>query len=442
MAGIDFPALAPEEAIAYFKAKGFDFPKTFAWQDMWQTDHATAFTVAKSTNFDILKDIHTSLANAMQNGQTFEQWKKTIIPTLQDKGWWGRKTMIDPDNPDAGPQDVQLGSLRRLRTIFDVNTRMAHAAGRWNQIERAKGDAPWLRYTAVLDSKTRPLHALWHGTVLPFNHPWWDTHFPPNGWFCRCTVQQMSNRDLTRYGFKPSDGPKDDGPPKTYTNPRTGEVSTVPNGIDPGFAYNPGKTAFEAHAARVAATKWIDAPPGLTAAAQAESVKYMLPALVQDFGTWVDQIAAGTTSANGDRRVVGALTDPVLKFLDAKDLAPESGAITVADKDVLHFIRDLKQGLNKAPSDADLKAIPESLADPQVILFDADKQNLLYVVPSLDDPKSVKLVVEINVSRKVPPKDGQPRATVVTNTMPHMSRLNPQILQGDQNRYEVVWGSW
>ena len=395
MEAADFPSLAPEEAIAYFKAKGYDLPKTFAWQDMWQTDHTTAFTVAKSANFDILNDLHQSLTQAMQNGESFDQWKRKITPILQDKGWWGRQAVIDPANPDAGPQNVQLGSVRRLRTIFDVNTRMAHAAGRWNQIERTKGNAPWLRYVAVLDSKTRPLHAEWSGTVLHTDDPWFDTHFPPNGWFCRCTVQQMSDRDLQRYGFKPSISPPNDGPLKTYTNPRTGEVSHVPNGIDPGFAYNPGKTAFQSHAARVASTKWIDAPPALTAAAQAESIKYMPPALTQDFGAWIDQIASGAVAATGDRRVVGALNETVLNYLQANELVPESGAITVSDKEVLHFIRDIKQGLNKAPSDSDLKALPDSLADPQVVLFDTEKQNLLYVVPSLDDPRSIKMAVEI-----------------------------------------------
>ena len=30
-----------------------------------------------------------------------------------------------------------------------------------------------------------------------------------------------------------------------WVNPKTGEIMTVPNGIDPGWAYNPGKTSWK-----------------------------------------------------------------------------------------------------------------------------------------------------------------------------------------------------
>jgi hypothetical protein len=32
----------------------------------------------------------------MENGQSFESFKKNIKPLLQQKGWWGKKEMADP----------------------------------------------------------------------------------------------------------------------------------------------------------------------------------------------------------------------------------------------------------------------------------------------------------------------------------------------------------
>lgn len=88
-------------------------------------------------------------------------------------------------------------------------------------------------------------HLAWHGMVLAIDDPWWDTHTPPNGWGCRCEKRMLSQRDMERRGLSASDSPTvvtetvtvgERGP-----NPRTVQV---PKGIDPGFAYNPGKAAF------------------------------------------------------------------------------------------------------------------------------------------------------------------------------------------------------
>ncbi len=139
---------------------------------------------------------------------------------------------------------VQLGSPRRLQIIYDTNLRSAHAAGRWQQIERSKSTRPFLRYSAVLDTRTRPAHRAWHGKILPVDDPFWSTHYPPNGWRCRCTVIQYSQAQLDSRGWSVSEPPNNGS--VTYTNPRTGEISQVPRGIDPGFGWNPGKSRLAA----------------------------------------------------------------------------------------------------------------------------------------------------------------------------------------------------
>ncbi len=135
---------------------------------------------------------------------------------------------------------AQLGSPRRLRTIFDTNPRMSSAAGRWERVERLKKRMPYLRYSAVRDSRTRAAHAGWHGTILPVDDPFCETHAPPNGWHCRCKLIQLSERQMKRRGFKPSPAPEIKTRP--WTNKRTGETIEVPEGIAPGFAYNVGRT--------------------------------------------------------------------------------------------------------------------------------------------------------------------------------------------------------
>lgn len=236
MAVIDPFGLPPEQAIQWFRQKGYAL--NFDWRDMWAEQHRQAFTVAKATQLDVLADLRQAVDEALAKGLTRQQFTKALRPTLQQKGWWGEKEEIDPLTGE--PKLVQLGSANRLRTIYETNLRQEQAAARWERIERTAQARPWLRYVAVLDGNERAEHRRWHGIILPWDDPWWDTHSPPNGWGCRCKVMQLSDRDLQRFGLRPALK----APPvryETFVNERTGRAVRVPQGIDPSFEYNPGK---------------------------------------------------------------------------------------------------------------------------------------------------------------------------------------------------------
>lgn len=234
----------PREAIAALLSRGARLDPSFSWLDVWQEEHARAFTVAKSAGYDILADIHAALVKALEEGRTLRDFAKDLRPILEDKGWWGRKEATDPLTGERRP--VRLGSSRRLQTIFETNMRVSYAAGHWARFERHKATRPFLRYVAILDERTRPHHRRMHNLVLPVDHPFWNEWAPPNGWGCRCTLQQLSQRDVDRLVaegeelfFEPPEITT-----RRYVNRRTGEVSDVPDGIDPGWAYNPGAEGY------------------------------------------------------------------------------------------------------------------------------------------------------------------------------------------------------
>lgn len=226
---VPVPIVAAIEAIRFFRAKGFAF--SFAWQDVWQEEHARAFTVAKAMTRDLLETIRAAVDRAISEGETLETFRKDLRPKLEAAGWWGRKRMIDPLTARA--KTVQLGSPRRLKTIFDVNLRTAYAAGRWERFERQKAAMPFLEYKSVLDGRERPEHHAWSGTILPIDDPWWDTHYPPCDWGCRCSARSYSAKMLERRGWTVTSEPVV-FPPEKYLNKRTGEVSEIERGIGPG----------------------------------------------------------------------------------------------------------------------------------------------------------------------------------------------------------------
>lgn len=236
-------SLAPADAIAFLEGKGYNI--TMNWQEMFHADHERYFTVAKVARDDLLATIRQSLVKAMADGTPFEQWREQLQPELERAGWWGTVQ----DQSLTGTSDPVFVGPRRLRTIYDTNLRTARASALWQRIQAGKEAMPFLRYSAVLDRRTRPLHRHWHGTVLPVDHPWWQTHFPPNGWQCRCTVVQMNQRMLDARGLKVST-PPNDGPPQLFRRKGDTAPVLVPRGIDPGFGYAPGNDYLQQLVAR------------------------------------------------------------------------------------------------------------------------------------------------------------------------------------------------
>ena len=245
-----------------FPAQGFQVG--FAWQDVWQEQHAAAFTVAKAMTLDLLEDIRGVVDEAIADGIAFEDFQAKLEPILRARGWWGRQMMLDPLTGEK--REVQLGSVRRLQIIYDTNLRMAYSAGSWQQVQRTKKLLPYLRYVDP-DARPRPEHLDWSDapTILPADDPWWSSHYPPNGWNCKCYADSLSESDLARYGLAQSATA-----PVTryydYTNPRTGQSSQVPEGIDPGFAYNPGAEGLCVATERQLAEKMAAADPAIARA--------------------------------------------------------------------------------------------------------------------------------------------------------------------------------
>jgi uncharacterized protein with gpF-like domain len=180
----------------------------------------------------------SAVDKAIEEGDTLKTFSMELLPLLDKAGWTGFKDQVDPLTGET--KRVELGTPRRLKIIYDTNMRVSRAAGQWQRIERTAELRPFLLYQLGPSERHRPQHAAWNGTLLPVDDPFWDVAFPPNGWGCKCHVIQLSDVQATRFG-----GVKTPPPFELHNviNLRTGEEFTQPKGIDPGWAYNPGKQA-------------------------------------------------------------------------------------------------------------------------------------------------------------------------------------------------------
>jgi len=244
----------PQEAIDYLKNKALK--PGFHYMDVWLEEHNRAFTVAKCMDIDLLSDIRDSITTAMKEGQTYKEWSSSITKVMQEKGWWGRKKMDDPQTGET--VESQLGCPRRLKTIFDVNTGQAYQRGVWERGYQSPTH-PYVLYRVGPSKEHRPEHLAWDGLVLPKDDPFWKTHNPRNGWGCKCKTRFVSEakfKSLEKNGLPDMTSMLDGRPTNTkpinterpemkktsYLNKRTGEVHEGYQGIDPGFEHNVGST--------------------------------------------------------------------------------------------------------------------------------------------------------------------------------------------------------
>lgn len=203
---------------------------TRAWTDLWQAQHDHAFVVAGAMRRELLADFRTAVDRVIANGVTLEQFRKDFDQIVARHGW------------------SYKGSRGwRSRVIYETNLRTSYAAGRFDQMKAIAANRPYWRYRhndAV--EHPRPEHVAWDGLVLPHDDPFWATHFPPNGWGCKCFVETLSARDLERSGKA---GP-DDAPPIDFEDKLVGATGPTPRlvrtpkGIDPGFGHPPGESAW------------------------------------------------------------------------------------------------------------------------------------------------------------------------------------------------------
>ena len=101
---------------------------------------------------------------------------------------------------------VELVCPGALKTIYWANVNTAYAAGEWERTWRTRRVLPYLEYLTSTAEHKRLEHLAWVGTVLPVEHIWWNTHYPPNGWECQCRVRQLSAHEAKtrpRYGDTP-----------------------------------------------------------------------------------------------------------------------------------------------------------------------------------------------------------------------------------------------
>lgn len=347
-----------EEQLAFFRRK-LNLPSE-RWDDIRKAAHNRAFIVAGAAQADLVQDLRQAVDQAMARGVGIGEFRRSFKAVVAKNGWTGWRG-----------EGSAAGVAWRTRVIYQTNMATSYAAGRWQQLNDPDVAAarPFWRYVhadGVLHP--RPLHLAWHNTVLPREHPFWKTHFAPNGWGCRCEVRPVK-----------APGPDDKTTPPAgwdKADPATG----VPPGIDRGWDYAPGADAA-APLQQLLDRKLIelDAPIG---AAMAQALQPAL-AMERQAAWWeaLDEWLADP-KPRGRRAVVAAMDPGTVRWLAGEGhKVPDSAAMFIEDRLVVGAKQRRHVADQNGLTEAEWRALPTWLAKPAGVYLDTGSGNLIYVAP-------------------------------------------------------------
>jgi SPP1 gp7 family putative phage head morphogenesis protein len=361
------------EAIDNLKGK---LPEaSMRWDDLAGPVHGKVFTVAGAASADLAGEIQQALQDALTNGTTITEFRKQFDQVVAKHGWTYR------------------GSRGwRTSIIFDTNMRSAHMAGRWKQVGASvdAGIPMFGEYRTAGDARVRPQHRAWNGQIHPYGRSFWLTHYPPNGWGCRCTVRWYTERQLKRKGLSESAAP--DIKTRDVIN-RDGEITDrVPVGIDPGWDHNVGMSWISPELSL--GHKLARLPKELRGTVTDKSMSPAFQEAIQ--GNWKafqKGVKAGSNAAT-DAQVVGFLDSATMDALEAEvpGLKLKSSAIGAFD------------ALPSSWSAPLVDALPTELRSYRAVLWDSQAETLVVVSQGEVSPGLLPTVVmRPNVKTQVGP---------------------------------------
>lgn len=315
------------EQVAAFRLRLERLVPTARWDDISGPQHDRAFMVAGAMKADLLADLAASVDRAISEGTGIEQFRRDFRAIVRKHGWHGWTG-----------EGTEKGEAWRTRVIYRTNMNTTYMAGRRAQLMDPAFKFWIYRHSGALEPRLQ--HLSWDRLVLPRDHPFWQKHFPPNGWGCGCRVFGAFSLDHARR----RGGDPDKALPDNWNDidPRTG----TPPGIQRGWDHAPGATT--ADTIRALTEKTIDWPTRIAKAfmedlpegARDEFVRAYRdsPGLREAVIRYAKRAEEAGVDAVPRRRTFGLLTSDDLAWLSEAGIDARGFDVTMDANAVRHIL--------------------------------------------------------------------------------------------------------
>lgn len=140
---------------------------------------ARAFTIGLIEDANVLQTVRDAIAE-LPAGAPWAEVKERVQAALADTPWLN-----------------EVSAAQRAELLMRLHGFQAYAAAQWEALQspEARAAFPYLQYVAVGDEATRDTHRALDGLILPVDHEFWEDHYPPWEYNCRCMVVPISQEE-------------------------------------------------------------------------------------------------------------------------------------------------------------------------------------------------------------------------------------------------------
>lgn len=248
--------------------------------------------------------------------------------------------------------------------------------------------------------------------------PFWNNHFPPNGYGCKCFTRAVTEARKQRYESEGINVPpatdgsgggtlriKTEAPPdiyRNYFNERKGTIERLPKGITPGFNWNQGQTGrmipVLQEYLKKAQSEMPQAVDGVIKTLQTSTIYR------DELFAFVDEAYRNKSLKRIDKTnttAVGFFDRKITDFLRTKGIDASVRNAIVLEQSLITSEKFLKRhtAAGNAPMRQDWKNLLDYLADADVY-WDNRKKNSLVFLKKLNETKYLKIAVDVSATEK------------------------------------------
>jgi SPP1 gp7 family putative phage head morphogenesis protein len=332
------------EAVAFIRAKA---PlKRAQFEQLLPELQALAFTVSGVTAADALQDLRDTVAT-LPEGVNFKTVQKQVAAKLathldaEDL----QPLLVDLDPEELAAKQAQL--MQRARFLVRHHGNQAYAVTAYQDLQEHGDIFPFWKYLTVGDGHVRDTHRALDGLVLPKDHEFWQTHFPPWEFGCRCQVVPVTEGEYKEY--QKLDEGKEEHERQTLTDAQL-EALTNERAIQRSIGGVPTKVDLRAPRERMIEDPYIFDPGVYQIPLETLRARYDAPVWAE-----FEKFARGTKLPSGSlwqwlgkgrKRVpkakpIGKFPDSLANLKVVQKLGGSTGAELVEDEFGRRFVRKL-----------------------------------------------------------------------------------------------------